>query len=109
MNNYTYILTLVLVFALSMGLTFIYLVLTESKNDNLKGPDPNPKQTLTDLQCRCMREESFGKDKTDKGFCGYCLNGVRYACPDALCNEDCSFRRFTGKRCDSCRDEDCLQ
>lgn len=106
--NTTYLLTLFAVFLFSMIVTFMYLVFTEPKDDNLRGTT-SPKEELTDLQCRCMREESFRKDETDKGFCGYCLDGVRYACPDALCNETCSFRRFSGERCDSCRDENCMQ
>ena len=57
--------------------------------------------------CRCMRQTN-----ANYGFCGTCdSEGFRYGCSTGSsgCRRNCRKVKYSGERCDSCRDEDCSQ
>ena len=95
-----------ILFIISMTIVlFSYILTTQLKTKSKKKNDP--KNT-----CRCFRGgDSFilNNKKYDKGFCGQCKDGVRYACPAGQCDETCSDILYTGETCDSCRDPSCKE
>lgn len=47
--------------------------------------------------CGCYRQSDGGK----RGFCGQCLKGTLFGCPNG-CKENCKKRRYKGKAQPQC-------
>ena len=74
---------------------------------HLKPSSDTPSNNGDFSNCRCMRQTDG-----NKGFCGMCdSEGFRYGCSTGNkgCRRNCSKVKYSGNRCDSCRDSNCNQ
>lgn len=103
-GNFIEFITVILLLFVIFLLGYLFYLFIKQ---NMKSDGQTPIPDIDTSNCRCMRQTD-----ANYGFCGTCdSEGFRYGCSTggSGCRRNCRKVKYSGERCDSCRDEDCHQ